>query len=103
MSPSTNNLNRLSCIAENEYGNEQSRLYQINSYEDPSTILIPIILGIFFLTIILSIVAISCGCRARQKRKRSSKINGFLVDKEFFFFSFSEKTSDCLRCTLFYQ
>jgi hypothetical protein len=75
LSSSTTNLNRLSCIAENEYGNEQSRLYQINSYEDPSAILIPIILGTFLLIIILSIVAIYCGCRARQKRRRSGKRN----------------------------
>ncbi len=70
---STNNLNRLSCIAENEYGNEQSRLYQISSFEDPSTILIPIILSIFLLIIILSIGAIYCGYRAKHKRKRSGR------------------------------
>ncbi len=70
---SKTNLHRLSCIAENEYGTEQSRLYQISSNEDPSTILIPILLSIFLLIIILSIVATCCGCRARQRRKRSSK------------------------------
>lgn len=66
------NLNRLSCIGENEYGIEQSRLYQINASEDPSSILIPITLAIFFLVIVFSIVAVVCGCRAKQKRKRSS-------------------------------
>ena len=66
------NLNRLSCIAENDYGIEQSRLYQINSSEDPSSILIPITLAIFVLIIVLSIVAVVCGCRTKQKRKRSS-------------------------------
>ncbi|CAF3619162.1 unnamed protein product, partial [Rotaria sp. Silwood2] len=58
---SKNNVNRLLCTAENEYGYEQSRLYQINLDEDPSTILISIILNknvqvtriIFFLSIFL--------------------------------------------------
>ncbi|CAF0720908.1 unnamed protein product [Adineta steineri] len=69
---SINNLNRLSCIAENEHGSEQSRLYQINSFEDSSTILIPVVCSIFLLIIILSIAALYCGCRAKQQRKRSS-------------------------------
>jgi hypothetical protein len=44
--------------------------------------------------ITLSTVAIFCGCRARQKRKRSSKINLLLTKKKFILFS--KKTSDGL-------
>ncbi|CAF3483535.1 unnamed protein product [Rotaria sordida] len=80
---STNNLNRLSCMAENEYGYEQSRLYQINLDEDPSTILISIILSIFFLLTILSIVAIYCGCRVRHRRKRSIKNLPIVYDAHY--------------------
>ncbi|CAF3478455.1 unnamed protein product [Rotaria sp. Silwood1] len=78
-----NNLNRLSCTAENEYGYEQSRLYQINFDEDPSTILVSIILSIFFLLTILSIVAIYCGCRVRHRQKRSIKNLPIVYDAHY--------------------
>ncbi|CAF3151348.1 unnamed protein product [Rotaria socialis] len=80
---STNNINRLSCIAENEYGYEQSRLYQIDFFEDQSTTLISIILSIFILLIILSIAAIYCGCRVRRSRKSSMKNLPIVYDAHY--------------------
>ena len=74
----------LSCLAENDYGLEQSRLYHIRAssgtnahrsnrslhslrfFSDASMILIWIICSTFLLIILASIVAIYCCCRARM-------------------------------------
>lgn len=91
MLSSNNHLNRLSCMGENDYGHEQSRLYQINSTDDSSTLLLPIIISIFLLIVILSSVAIMCGCRANQRRKRSSKSIGVLQLETLVFFPIAKK------------
>ena len=92
-------------MAENQHGIEQSRLYQINSFEDPSTILVPIILSVFLLIITLSITALYCSCRAKQHRKRSSKSRARSHYPHTFttHFPFSEETSHRLRRTLLHQ
>ncbi|CAF3704301.1 unnamed protein product [Adineta steineri] len=73
--PSSQTLNRLSCIAENEFGIEHSRLYQLERSNDPSMILVVIILCTFTLIILFSIIAIYCCCRARYIRKKHDSSN----------------------------
>ncbi|CAF0792982.1 unnamed protein product [Adineta ricciae] len=68
--PSSQTLSHLSCIGENEFGIEQSRLYQLNTSNDPSMILVSILLSTFLLIIIFSLIAIYCCCRARLVRRR---------------------------------
>ncbi|UJR28849.1 hypothetical protein I4U23_010073 [Adineta vaga] len=95
-----NNLNRLSCIAENEFGIEQSRLYQINSFEDSSPIFIPIICSIFLLIVILSIGIVYCSCRAKQRKKHSMKKLPIVYDAHY---SINELIKDvgCLQTSDF--
>lgn len=74
----TNSINNLSCIAENEYGYEQSRLYHVDLYDDQSTTIVSTILGLLLL-IILSMAIAYCGCRVRHKQKNSSKRKSILL------------------------
>ncbi|CAF1231043.1 unnamed protein product [Adineta ricciae] len=78
-----NSLSRLSCIAENEYGIEQSRLYQVDSLDNSSMILIPVVCSVFLLTVILSIGAVYCGCRSKQRKKRSMKKLPIVYDAHY--------------------
>ncbi|CAF3867571.1 unnamed protein product [Rotaria sp. Silwood2] len=73
--PSSNSLNRLSCIGENEFGIEQSRLYQMDTSDDPTIILVSIILITLGLIVIFSITAIFCCCRVRRIRKKHKCLN----------------------------
>ncbi|CAF4131040.1 unnamed protein product, partial [Rotaria magnacalcarata] len=73
--PSSKTLNRLSCIGENEFGIDQSRLYQMNTSDDPTMILLSIILSTFILIIFFSAVAVYCCCRVRRIRKRHKCLN----------------------------
>ncbi|CAF3628598.1 unnamed protein product [Rotaria socialis] len=73
--PSSKILNRLSCIGENEFGIDQSRLYQMNTSDDPTIILLSIILSTFILIVFFSAVAIYCCCRVRRIRKRHKCLN----------------------------
>ncbi|CAF3420390.1 unnamed protein product [Rotaria sp. Silwood1] len=73
--PSSKTFNRLSCIGENEFGIEQSRLYQMDTSDDPTMILVSVILITFVLIIIFSITAIYCCCRVRRIRKKHKCLN----------------------------
>lgn len=73
MRSNNENLNRLSCLGENEFGIEQSRLYQVNFAENSSAVILPVLFAVVFLIGIFSIVAFCCACRSRQRKKRSMK------------------------------
>ncbi|CAF1010595.1 unnamed protein product [Rotaria sordida] len=73
--PTSKTLNRLSCIGENEFGIEQSRLYQMDTSDDPTIILVTIILITFVLIIFFSITAICCCCRVRRIKKKHKCLN----------------------------
>lgn len=86
ISSSKKTLNRLLCLAENEFGIEQSRLYHVESndgivrilfflllffllFKDPSIILIIILLTTIILILISCLIVVYCCCRVRRIRR----------------------------------